>query len=101
MQEEILSGIEEVLKNLVDRYKELSNDSLLNHNTLKDFDTELNDFINTYAKLKNLKASTTAEELEIKLQEYKILIQNFQDRLADGSIVGQDGNSVSVPSKPF
>ncbi len=93
MEDTILLGVEEVLTNLVTRYKTLSTDNSLSHNTLKEFDTELNDFINTYAKIKNLKASITAQELEIQLSEYKILIQDFQNRLNDGSIVGQNGTN--------
>jgi hypothetical protein len=87
----ILEIVESSLLNIANRYAVLTADPMVEFNILKDFDEQLNDIMERYNKLKGLQSTYTAEELQIKLIEFNLIVQDIQSKINSGFFTGPAG----------
>jgi hypothetical protein len=87
----ILEIVESSLLNIANRYAVLTADPMVEFNILKDFDEQLNDIMERYNKLKGLQSTYTAEELQIKLIEFNLIVQDIQGKIQSGFFTGSAG----------
>jgi hypothetical protein len=95
MSQSILDIVEESLLNIATRYKELSSDPSVSEADLKGFDEQLNDIMDRYNKLKGLQSTFTADELQIKLNEFETLYDDLVLKINNGFFKGADGKSLT------
>jgi hypothetical protein len=91
MSQSILDIVEESLLNIANRYKELSANPAVLETDLKGFDEQLSDIMDRYNKLKGLQSTYTAEELQIKLNEFETLYDDLVLKINNGFFKGVDG----------
>jgi hypothetical protein len=89
----ILEIVESSLLNIANRYAVLTADPMVEFNILKDFDEQLNDIMERYNKLKGLQSTYTAEELQIKLIEFNLIVQDIQSKINSGFFTGPKGET--------